>query len=85
MGGPERDVMHYKDAEKLKKPGVNKKARALWTLKNAQEQGGGYQDPGSQRQMKGRASVRQAPWEAHLKSPTAAFEDALWRTEQRAG
>ena len=32
-----------------------------------------------------RASVRQALWEAHMKSPTAALEEALRRTEDEAG
>ena len=69
----------------LKKPAVNKKARALWTLKEAKDEGEGDCDPSSELQTESRAQMRQALWEAHVKSPTAALEEALRRTEERAG
>ena len=38
-----------------------------------------------ERQIENRASVRKALWEAHMKSPSAALEEALRRTEDGAG
>ena len=59
-----------------KKPGINKKGRALWALRNAHEKGDGHSDPSTDRQIESRASVRQALWEAQVSSPTAALEEA---------
>ena len=39
----------------------------------------------SERQIESTTSVRQALWEAHMKSPTAALEEVLGRTEVGAG
>ena len=37
-----------------------------------------------ERQTENRTSVRQALWEAHMKSPTAVLEEALGRTEEES-
>ena len=39
----------------------------------------------SERLIESRTSVRQALWEARMKSPTAALEEVLRRTEVAAG
>ena len=65
---------------KKKKRGVNKKARALWALRDAEEKGSS-ENPGGERQIESRTSVRRALWEVHMKSRTAALEEALRRTE----
>ena len=60
MGGVYCKCLDMYKAVNLKKPGINKKARAVWTLKNAKEKGVGYYDPSSERQSESRATVRQA-------------------------
>ena len=60
------------------KRSVNKKARPLRplrALKNAQESWEDYHDPSSEHLIESRASVRQAVWEAYMKSPTANSRD----------
>ena len=82
-------VMYYKYMEmhknvNLRKPMINKKAGVLWALKNAKENGQDYHDQSSERQIERRSLVRQASWEAHVISPTAALEDSLRCTEDGA-
>ena len=45
---------------------MNRKARALLAVKNAEENKEGYDDPSSERQIESRAQVRQA---ANMKKP----------------
>ena len=64
---------------------INKKARALRAGRDAKENEEDYFDPSCERQLESGALVRQALWEAHMKSPTAELEEALKRTEDGAG
>ena len=68
----------------LKKPGVNKNAKAFWSMRDAKANGEAY-DHKSERHIENRASMRQALWEAHMRRPTAASEEALKRTEEGSG
>ena len=63
------------------KKGVNKKAKALWSIADPTANGEAYYDRNSERQIESRTAGRQALWEAHMKSPTAALKEALKRTE----
>ena len=81
-------VLHTRELHKavnLKKPGDNKKAKALWTLKGAKDKGTGYFDLSSVQQIETRSKVRLALWEIYMRSPTAALEEALKRTEDSMG
>ena len=66
--------MYYKCVEvhtavNLKKTGINKKAKILCALKDATEKmEKTIMTQSSERQIERRAPVRQALWEAHMKS-----------------
>ena len=62
VNGLDWGTMYYKykklhEAVNLKKPGDNKKAKALWPLKRVQKKVEGYNDPRSTRQIESRAQV----------------------------
>ena len=57
-------------------------AKAFRMLRDANEEA--YYDRSSERQIASRATMRQALWEAHMQSPTAALEEVLRRTEAGA-
>ena len=80
-----RQVRRAAQAVNLKKPGVNRKAKALWSMRDAKANGEAHHDQSCERQNESRASVRQALWEPHVKSPTDALEEALRRTEDGSG
>ena len=73
------------NAVTCKKSGEKKKARALWTLKEAKDKGIDFYDLGSVQKVRTRSQVRLDYWAIHLKSPTAALADALRRTRDGAG
>ena len=54
-------------------------------MRDAKANGEAHYDQISERQLENRASVRQALWESHVRSPTAALEEALRRTEEGRG
>ena len=68
----------------LNKSGGNKKAKALWLMRDAKAGGEAYSDRGSEQHVEKRSAVRQALWGARVKSATAALEEALRRTENEA-
>ena len=77
---------HHKNlhqAVKSKKPGDNKKARALWAMKEATDRKEDYYDPNHQTCFQERNHIRLGVWEVHFKSPMAALAKALecWETE----
>ena len=78
--------MYHKYAEihkafNLKKSGGNKKAMALWPMRDAKADGEAYYDRRSEQHIENRSVVRQELLETHLKSHTVALEEALRRTE----
>ena len=72
-------------AVNIKKPDNNPKAKALWLTRDAKTNGEACYDRSSERPIESRTSVRQALWQAHMKSPAAALEEPLRRTEDGAG
>ena len=66
---------------KCKKSGGNKKAKVLWALKEAKDEGMYVCDLGSVQKIQTRLDL----WAIHLKSPTAVLADALKLTEQKYG
>ena len=79
----ERMYHNYKElhqAAKFLKPGESKKAKALWSLKEAD-----FHDLGSVQKIQTRLQLTLDLWAIHLKSPTAALAGALRRTEDGAG
>ena len=81
----QREVVYHKYVEmhkaiNLKKSSGSKKAIALWSMRDAKANGEAYYDRGGEH-VENSSAVRQALWEAHVKSPTAALEEALRRTE----
>ena len=67
--GAEWETLFYNYAQlhkavSLKKRGISKKAKALWSVRDAKAQ------------IDRRTSVRQALWEAHMKNPEGAVEEA---------
>ena len=71
-------------AVKCKKSRENKKARALWSLKDAKRQRNRFLRSWQCAEDYTRSQVRLDLWAIHLKSPTAALADALRRTEDGA-
>ena len=76
--------LHVLVVQPASSPSPLKKAKALWSMRDAKANGEAYNDQSSERQTESRASVGQALWEAHMRSPTAALEEALIRTEDGA-
>ena len=77
-------VLSHK-AAKCKKTLENKRAQALWSLKEAKDKGTDFHDLGRVQKIQTRSQVRLALWAIHLKSPTAALANALEQTEQNNG
>ena len=50
-------------------------------VRDAKTNGEACYDRSGERHLESRTSVRQGLWEAHMKSPTAALEEHLRRTE----
>ena len=57
------------------------KAKTLWKIREAKANGDAHYEQGSEGQIESRVAVRQALWEAHLRSQVSALEEALRRTE----
>ena len=68
----------------LKKAGHQQESKSAVVNERRQDNWRSY-DRSSERQLESETSVRRALWEAHMKSPTAALERALGRTEDGAG
>ena len=66
-----------REAVDVRQPGNHHKARACWMLRDAKTDGEAHCERSGGRQNEGRATVRQALWEAHVQSPTAALEEAV--------
>ena len=86
--GPECENMYctfveLQRAVNRKKPGVNKKARALWSMRDAKENGEAHNDQSSERQIENRTAVWQAVEEAGMSSPTAHRERTKRTAEAR--
>ena len=84
VDGEEWARMCYKHAEigkavYTRQPSTSRKAKTLWTMREAKASGEEYYDQGSGRQIESRAAVRQAMWEKAL---TKSLEEALRRTEE---
>ena len=60
-----------------KKLGESQKAKALWSMKAAEDRDEQFCDPTHQKDMQGRPQTRLVLWEEHLKSPVAALAKAL--------
>ena len=84
----EWEDMYYNSEElhqavKCEKSWENKKAMALWTLKEAKDKGRNVYDLGTVQKIQTTSHVRLDPWAIVLKSPTAALADVLKRTEEK--
>ena len=63
--------------------GGNKNATSLWSMRDAKAGGKSYSDRVSEQHIgKTEAQLVRALWEAYVKSPTAAPDEALRRTEK---
>ena len=72
-------------AATCKKSGDLEKTKALWSWKEAKDEGTDFWDLGSVQPIQTRSQVRWDLWGMHLKSPTAALADAVSDTEDGAG
>ena len=70
---------------KCKKSGEKKKAKALWSFTEAEDEGTDFYDLGVVQKIQTRPKVKLDLWAIHLRRPTAALADALERTEQKCG
>ena len=85
--GAEGEIFYHKNAElhkavNLKKLASEKTKTLLANVAKTNEEASN--DRSSESQIESRTSVRRALWEAHMKSPTAALEEALRRTKNGA-
>ena len=73
-------VIHHKQVEVHNAVKLHKLIRGSTSVEKRQRKGTNFHDPSSERQLDSRTAVRQALWEAHMKSPTGMLE-TLRRTE----
>ena len=88
--GSEWETMYYKykelhQAVQCETSGENKKAKALWSLKETKDKRTDFYDLDSVQKIQTGSQVRLDLWAIQLKSPTAAVASAPKRTEQKCG
>ena len=88
--GSEWETMYYKykelhQAVQCKTSGENKKAKAVWSLKEAKDKGIDFYDLGSVQKIQTGSQVRLDLWATQLKTSGAAVAGAPKRTEHKCG
>ena len=82
----ERTYYKYIDmhqAVNIRQSSSSRKAKTLRKIREAKANGEAHYDQRRERQIESRGTVRQALWEAHVRSKVSALEEALTEKNRR--